>query len=84
MSKLQPFLGQDIKDTIKSLSVKSGTSKEGNTYDYLELELNNGFCQRLYINSSNEFGFLNALQNRVAGLNTAPNASSVQNSNIPF
>lgn len=86
MSKLSSYVGQDFKNIIKSFVIKSGTSKEGNTYEYLDLELTNGFSQRLYINQSNEFGLLNALQstNQQVAQNMIQNSTPVPSSNLPF
>ena len=62
MSELQDFHNQDLTDSIKLLTVKQGKSKEGTDYYYLELTFINGFSKRIFVNSTESFGFLNAFQ----------------------
>lgn len=62
MSDLQDYHNQDLTDSIKLLTVKQGKSKEGTDYYYLELTFINGFTKRIFVNSTESFGFLNAFQ----------------------
>ena len=62
MSELQDYHNQDLTDSIKLLTVKQGKSKEGTDYYYLELTFINGFTKRIFVNSTESFGFLNAFQ----------------------
>lgn len=62
MSELQEYHNQDLTDSIKLLTVKQGKSKEGTDYYYLELTFINGFTKRIFVNSTESFGFLNAFQ----------------------
>ena len=62
MSELQDFHNLDLTDSIKLLTVKQGKSKEGTDYYYLELTFINGFSKRIFVNSTESFGFLNAFQ----------------------
>lgn len=62
MSELQNFHNQDLTDSIKLLTVKQGKSKDGTDYYYLELTFINGFSKRIFVNSTESFGFLNAFQ----------------------
>lgn len=62
MSELQDYLNQDLTDSIKLLTVKQGKSKEGTDYFYLELTFINGFTKRIFVNSTESFGFINAFQ----------------------
>lgn len=62
MSELKDYLNQDLTDSIKLLSVKQGKTKDGTDYLYLELAFINGFTKRIFVNSSEMFGFLNAFQ----------------------
>lgn len=63
MSELQDYHNQDLTDSIKLLTVKQGKSKEGTVYYYLELTFINGFTKRIFVNSTELFGFINAFQN---------------------
>ena len=62
MSELQDYLNQDLTDSIKLLTVKQGKTKDGVDYSYVELAFINGFTKRIFVNSSEMFGFLNAFQ----------------------
>ena len=62
MSEFQDYHNQDLTDSIKLLTVKQGKSKEGTDYYYLELTFINGFTKRIFVNSTESFGFLNAFQ----------------------
>lgn len=62
MSELKDYHNQDLTDSIKLLTVKQGKSKEGTDYYYLDLSFINGFSKRIFVNSSEMFGFLNAFQ----------------------
>lgn len=62
MSNLSTYKNQELKNAIRTATIKDGTTKDGNPYEYLEIEYINGFKTRSYFNSMNEFGYLNAFQ----------------------
>lgn len=82
MSNLSTFKGQELKTAIKSVQIKDGTTKDGNSYEYLEIEYINGFKTRTYFNSMNEFGYLNAFQS--INQNIINQGTPVPNTGVPF
>lgn len=84
MSNLSAYKNQELKNAIKSFQIKDGTTKDGNPYEYLETEYVNGFKTRTYINSMNEFGYLNAFQQIQNNGNIIQQGTPVSNSGVPF
>lgn len=88
MSQLQNFVGQDITKALRKMIVRNGTSKDGNAYEFIELEFINGFTTRIYANSQNEFGYLNAIQTMLSGTSEGQgivnSGTPVSNTGVPF
>lgn len=86
MSNLSIYKNQELKNAIKSVTIKDGTTKDGNPYEYLEIEYINGFRTRTYFNSMNEFGYLNAFQTATNQNqnNIINQGTPVSNTGVPF
>lgn len=85
MSNLSMYKGQELKNAIKTVQIKDGTTKEGNSYEYLEIEYINGFKTRSYFNSINEFGYLNAFETfSRQNQNIINQGTPVSNTGVPF
>lgn len=59
---LSKYINADLTESIQSFTVKSGTSKEGQPYCYLELTLINGYKARIFANSDATFAYSNAFE----------------------
>lgn len=57
---MEKYINRELKDSIESLQVRQGTSKEGTSYYYISLVLNNNFEKRIYAQSAEQFAFCNA------------------------
>lgn len=62
MKKLSDYENINLIESISSLSVKKGKSKEGTDYFYLDLVFVNGFSKRIFVYQQEMFGFLNAFE----------------------
>lgn len=62
MLTMQDLQNKSLKGVIEDVMVKSGTSKDGNPYTYLEIIYINGWKQRAFLNDDQRFGFLNACE----------------------
>lgn len=56
---LSKYIGRTFK-VVDEVSVKSGTTKEGTTYYYVELHFINGFTKRLFPNDAERFALISA------------------------
>lgn len=85
MSNLSTYKNQELKNSIKTMQIKDGTTKDGNPYEYLEIEFINGFKTRTYFNSMNEFGYLNAFETASRqNQNIVSQGTPVSNTGVPF
>ena len=62
MLTMNQLENKSLKGAIEDVLVKSGTSKDGNPYTYLEIIYINGWKQRAFLNDDQKFGFLNACE----------------------
>lgn len=58
---MQELLNQDIKDCVKSIIPRQGTSKDGAPYMYLEITLINGKPLRHFLRANEDFVWENAV-----------------------
>lgn len=58
---LAKYIGRTFK-IVDGVSVKSGQSKEGTPYCYVELHFINGFTKRLYPNDAERFALISAFE----------------------
>lgn len=57
------YLNKNITKVISSLELKSGKSKEGSDYLYLDLAFINGYSKRIFLNNESMFAIRNAIDN---------------------
>lgn len=55
------YYNRDFKAALASVELKTGTSKEGNPYTYLNLVFINGYSKRLFLNDEALFALRNAI-----------------------
>lgn len=59
-NQLNKYIGQELKESIESLQVKTGVSKGGLSYEYIALKLKNGYETRIYAKQGEAYAFSNA------------------------
>lgn len=84
MLTMQDLQGKNIAGALKNMTVKSGTSKDGNPYTYLELTYINDWRQRVFLNDDQRFAFLNACELYKSNITGDKPASDEEKSKSPF
>lgn len=59
-NRLSNYLNRELKDSIGSMRVIQGTSKEGKPYYAIEIRFINQYSKRLFLKSDEEFAWTNA------------------------
>lgn len=59
---LQRYISTELKKAVDSVQVKTGMTKEGNTYYYISLKLINGYEKKLFVNDAERFAFISAFE----------------------
>lgn len=82
---LNDIINKDLYPAIKSCVIKTGRSKDGVEYQYLDLVFKNDWSKRVFLSSDGLFGLLNAAELlKSQALSGAEPANLDQKSNFPF
>lgn len=61
-NQLNKYIGQELKESIESLQVKTGVTKDGSSYNYISLKLKNGYETRIFAKQGEQFAYSNAFE----------------------